>query len=145
MKKSSYHLRFTLNGEEKSLDIAIADMAGVLRPHLAIVDGTTGQEGLGPSAGDPKPLDVVVVSADAFAADAGQPFMLAPIFNQANAARFQLELLLLGHVGALAVTAPGGQHVDEGAARGAREAPRQVVELLGIQHRGNSRVRLGKG
>ena len=56
--------------EEKPLNIAIADMASVIRPELAIVDGTVGMEGLGPSAGRPKPLDVVVVSADAFAADA---------------------------------------------------------------------------
>jgi len=55
---------------DKPLDVAIADMASVLRPHLAIVDGTVGMEGLGPSAGRPKPLDAVVVSADAFAADA---------------------------------------------------------------------------
>lgn len=55
---------------QKSLDIAIADLASVLRPHLAIVDGTVGLEGLGPSAGQPKPLDAVVVSVDAFAADA---------------------------------------------------------------------------
>lgn len=56
--------------KEKSLDVAIADMASVLRPHLAIVDGTVGMEGLGPSAGRPKALDAVVVSGDAFAADA---------------------------------------------------------------------------
>jgi hypothetical protein len=56
--------------EDRPLDIAIADMASVLRPHLALVDGTVGMEGLGPSAGRPKPLDAVVVSADAFAADA---------------------------------------------------------------------------
>lgn len=55
---------------DKPLDVAIADMASVLRPHLALVDGTVGLEGLGPSAGRPKPLDAVVVSADAFAADA---------------------------------------------------------------------------
>jgi hypothetical protein len=54
----------------KPLDIAIADLSSVLRPHLAIVDGTVGMEGLGPSAGRPKPLDAVAVSADAFAADA---------------------------------------------------------------------------
>lgn len=54
----------------KSLDVAIADMASVLRPHLAIIDGTVGMEGLGPSAGQPKPLGAVVVSGDAFAADA---------------------------------------------------------------------------
>ncbi|GAK56129.1 hypothetical protein U27_03091 [Candidatus Vecturithrix granuli] len=56
--------------QEKPIDIAIADMASVLRPHLAIIDGTVGMEGLGPSAGQKKSLDVVVVSADAFAADA---------------------------------------------------------------------------
>ncbi len=55
---------------EKPIDIAIADMSWALRPHLAIIDGTVGMEGLGPSAGIPKPLNVVVVSADAFAADA---------------------------------------------------------------------------
>ena len=56
--------------DAKSLDVAIADLASVLRPHWAIIDGTVGLEGLGPSAGQPKPLDVVVASADAFAADA---------------------------------------------------------------------------
>lgn len=53
----------------RPLDLAINDMAHVLRPHFAIVDGTVGMEGLGPSAGSPKRLDVVVVSADAYAAD----------------------------------------------------------------------------
>lgn len=56
--------------DEKPINIAIADMASVLRPHLAIIDGTVGMEGLGPSAGEPKALDAVVVGADAFAADA---------------------------------------------------------------------------
>lgn len=55
--------------EDKPLDIAIADMSSVLRPGLAIIDGTIGMEGLGPSAGAAKPLGVVVVGVDAFAAD----------------------------------------------------------------------------
>jgi len=55
--------------EEKPLDIAIADMSSVLRPHLSIIDGTIGMEGLGPSAGKPKPLGVVLVGVDAFATD----------------------------------------------------------------------------
>ncbi|MBN2589983.1 MAG: DUF362 domain-containing protein [Sedimentisphaerales bacterium] len=55
---------------EKSLNVAIADMTSVLVPHLSIIDGSIGMEGLGPSAGTPKKLDCVVVSADAFAADA---------------------------------------------------------------------------
>ena len=58
------------DSDEKPLNVAIADMASVLRPHLAIIDGTVGMEGLGPSAGEAKELDSVVVSADAFAADA---------------------------------------------------------------------------
>jgi uncharacterized protein (DUF362 family) len=56
--------------DEKPIDIAIADMSSVLHPHLSIIDGTVGMEGLGPSAGQAKPLGVIVVSADAFAADA---------------------------------------------------------------------------
>lgn len=56
--------------DDKPLDIAIADMASVLRPHLAIVDGIIGMEGLGPSAGSPKPLGTVVAGVDAFSADA---------------------------------------------------------------------------
>jgi uncharacterized protein (DUF362 family) len=55
---------------EKSINIAIADMSGVLRPHLSIIDGTVGMEGMGPSAGEPRALGVIVVSADGFAADA---------------------------------------------------------------------------
>ena len=54
---------------DKSLNIAIADMASVLRPHLSIIDGTVGMEGLGPGAGDPKPLDLVLVGDDPLAAD----------------------------------------------------------------------------
>ncbi len=55
---------------EMPLNVAIAEMSSVLRPHLAVIDGTVGMEGLGPSAGDPKPIDVVVAGDDGFAADA---------------------------------------------------------------------------
>jgi uncharacterized protein (DUF362 family)/prephenate dehydratase len=55
--------------EDKSLNIAITDMASVLRPHLVIIDGTVGMEGLGPSVGEPKSLDLVIVGNDAVAAD----------------------------------------------------------------------------
>jgi uncharacterized protein (DUF362 family) len=57
-------------GGHKPIDLAIADLASVLRPHLAVIDGSIGMEGLGPSAGVPKALDAAVVSPDAFAADA---------------------------------------------------------------------------
>ena len=56
--------------DERPINIAIADMAGVLRPQLAIIDGTVGMEGLGPSAGTAKPLGVIVAGFDSFAADA---------------------------------------------------------------------------
>lgn len=69
--KVQLHMLAPVEGsEEKPINIAIADMASVLRPHLAIIDGTVGMEGLGPSAGRPKALDAVVVGADGFAADA---------------------------------------------------------------------------
>lgn len=69
--KVEFHMLPPVAGSPyKPIDLAIADMSSVLRPHLAIVDGTVGMEGLGPSAGQPKRLDAVVVSADAFAADA---------------------------------------------------------------------------
>ncbi|NLD99900.1 MAG: DUF362 domain-containing protein [Fibrobacter sp.] len=55
--------------DDKSLNVAIADMASVLYPHLSIIDGTVGMEGLGPSAGSAKEFGVIVVSTDAMAAD----------------------------------------------------------------------------
>ncbi|MHC4474911.1 MAG: DUF362 domain-containing protein [Planctomycetota bacterium] len=68
--KVELHMLPRLGGhQEKPLDIAIADMASVLRPHLSIIDGTIGMEGLGPSAGKPKALGVVLVGVDAFATD----------------------------------------------------------------------------
>jgi uncharacterized protein (DUF362 family) len=69
--KVDLHMLPQLAGyDEKPLDIAIADMSSALRPHLSIIDGTIGMEGLGPSAGRPKPLGVVLAGVDAFAADA---------------------------------------------------------------------------
>lgn len=58
------------DSNDKPLDIAIADMASVLCPHFVIIDGTIGMEGLGPSAGTPRELGVVVASSDPFSADA---------------------------------------------------------------------------
>lgn len=69
--KVDLHMLPPVSGcDDKSLDVAIADMASVLAPHFAIIDGTVGMEGLGPSAGEAKPFDVVVASSDPFAADA---------------------------------------------------------------------------
>ncbi len=69
--KVDLHMLPPVEGEsDRPLNIAIADMSGVLRPHLSIIDGTVGMEGLGPSAGRAKPFGVVVAGADPFAADA---------------------------------------------------------------------------
>ncbi len=54
----------------KSLDVAIADLATVLRPDLTVIDGTIGMEGLGPSAGAPRRADVVIAGTDPVACDA---------------------------------------------------------------------------
>lgn len=68
--KVKLHMLPPVEGDDnKPINIAIADMASVLRPHLAIIDGSVGMEGLGPSAGTPRELGVVVVSTDPFAAD----------------------------------------------------------------------------
>jgi uncharacterized protein (DUF362 family) len=37
--------------DAKTLDVAISEMASVLFPHLAIIDGTVGMEGMGPAYG----------------------------------------------------------------------------------------------
>ena len=69
--KVKLHMLPAVEGsDDKPIDVAIADMSSVLRADLAIIDGTVGMEGLGPSAGRAKRLDVVVVSTDPFAADA---------------------------------------------------------------------------
>ncbi len=69
--KVELHMMPTIEGiDEKPLNIAIADLAGVLLPHLSIIDGIVGMEGMGPSAGTAKALGVVVVGAEPLAADA---------------------------------------------------------------------------
>ncbi len=52
------------------LDIAIADLSMVAAPDLAVIDGTIGHEGMGPSAGTPRPVGLVVAGTDYLAADA---------------------------------------------------------------------------
>ena len=56
--------------EDKPIDVAISDMASILKPHLSIIDGTVCMQGMGPSAGNPCPMDLVLVGADPFASDA---------------------------------------------------------------------------
>ncbi len=55
---------------DKELDVAISDMAIVLRPDLAVIDGTVGMEGMGPAYGRPKEMGIVVIGNNGFSADA---------------------------------------------------------------------------
>ncbi|MBN2547208.1 MAG: DUF362 domain-containing protein [Spirochaetes bacterium] len=54
---------------EKTLDSAISDLATVLMPHITVIDGYIGMQGLGPSGGDPIKSDFAVASYNAFGAD----------------------------------------------------------------------------
>lgn len=51
------------------LDWAIVDLNRAIRPHLVIVDGTIGQEGLGPISGTPVRMDLVIAGRDPVAVD----------------------------------------------------------------------------
>ena len=65
--KVDLHMLPQLEGTgDKSLDLAIGDMATVLRPDFSIIDGSVCMEGLGPGAGTPKSLNVIVAAADPF-------------------------------------------------------------------------------
>ncbi|RLB02172.1 MAG: hypothetical protein DRG83_08950 [Deltaproteobacteria bacterium] len=53
----------------KELDLAIADLSKAIMPGLSVIDGTIGMEGLGPSAGMPKKVGMVICSINPIAAD----------------------------------------------------------------------------
>jgi uncharacterized protein (DUF362 family) len=53
----------------KELDAAIADLSIGIQPDLAIIDATHVMEGLGPSSGTPKKLDIIIASTSFLAAD----------------------------------------------------------------------------
>ena len=54
----------------KELDIAISEMASVLSPHLAIIDGTVGMEGMGPAYGQAKKMGIILVGNNPLSTDA---------------------------------------------------------------------------
>jgi len=53
----------------KPLDVAIADLSRVFHPDLSIVDATIAQEGLGPAAGSPREVNLVIGGTDYLAVD----------------------------------------------------------------------------
>lgn len=54
---------------EKTLDSAISDLATVLLPNIAVIDGYIGMQGLGPSGGDKIKSDFAVASFNSIGAD----------------------------------------------------------------------------
>jgi len=53
----------------KELDVAISDIAYVLRSDLSIIDASFAQEGMGPSSGNTVKLDTIIASTNFLAAD----------------------------------------------------------------------------
>ncbi len=58
------------------LDDALADLNHVLRPPLAVMDGTVGLEGDGPKSGWPRVADLVLCSRDPVAIDAVEAMVM---------------------------------------------------------------------
>jgi uncharacterized protein (DUF362 family) len=54
---------------EKTLDSAISDLTTLLLPHLTVIDGSIGMEGLGPSSGESIESDFAVAAYNPLAAD----------------------------------------------------------------------------
>ncbi|MDR1831940.1 MAG: DUF362 domain-containing protein [Fusobacteriaceae bacterium] len=48
----------------------VVDLLTVFKPVLTVIDGTVGQEGLGPIFGNPVPMGLIIASTDIVAADA---------------------------------------------------------------------------
>jgi uncharacterized protein (DUF362 family) len=71
-KARFHHLRCdaeTTRGH-KELDLAISEMASVLFPHFAIIDGTVGMEGMGPAYGTAKQMGIVLAGNNPLSTDA---------------------------------------------------------------------------
>ncbi len=51
------------------VDYGLGTLAKIIQPELNIIDGTIGQEGMGPITGGPKRANCLIASADPFAAD----------------------------------------------------------------------------
>ena len=54
----------------RELDVAISEMASVLFPHFAIIDGTVGMEGMGPAYGKRKDMGIIVAGNNGLSVDA---------------------------------------------------------------------------
>jgi len=71
-EKVRYHqLEYDIEDQfpDKTLDSAISDLASILLPHITVIDGYVGMEGLGPSGGDAIKSDFAVASLNPVGAD----------------------------------------------------------------------------
>jgi uncharacterized protein (DUF362 family) len=66
LQKTEYH---KLAPKPSDFAGIIVDVFALSKPHLNIIDGVIGMDGMGPSAGNPKEIGVVVASDDAVAVD----------------------------------------------------------------------------
>ena len=72
----------------KELDMAISEMATVLFPHLSVIDGTVGMEGMGPAYGTAKPMGIVVAGGNPLSTDAVAARLMG--FNPGDIPHLQL-------------------------------------------------------
>ncbi|MEM4724502.1 MAG: DUF362 domain-containing protein, partial [Candidatus Hadarchaeum sp.] len=66
MVKSSYHARFP---SVERFSAMLIDILSYYKPVLTVMDAVVGMEGDGPSAGNPRPIGVLLTSTDAVAVD----------------------------------------------------------------------------
>ena len=64
------HFDKKITGGHRELDVAISEMASILLPDLAIIDGTVGMEGMGPAYGRMKKMGIVLVGNNPLSVDA---------------------------------------------------------------------------
>jgi uncharacterized protein (DUF362 family)/Pyruvate/2-oxoacid:ferredoxin oxidoreductase delta subunit len=89
--KALYHYRFK---SREWLAALIVDINRTAKPALAIMDGIVAMEGMGPSGGDPRPMNVVIAGTDLSAVDVlcchliGLDPMSTPITRAAHAQRY---------------------------------------------------------
>jgi uncharacterized protein (DUF362 family)/NAD-dependent dihydropyrimidine dehydrogenase PreA subunit len=66
-RKALYHVQFQ---DVMAFSTLLVELALRLRPRLHIMDGIVAMEGNGPRGGDPRPLEVLILSEDPVAVDA---------------------------------------------------------------------------
>ncbi|MFW9894922.1 MAG: DUF362 domain-containing protein, partial [Candidatus Thorarchaeota archaeon] len=74
----------------KELDIAIADLAHIIKPNLNIIDASYVQEGMGPSSGNCVRMDTIIASTNYLAADMVALALTQPTWTLENVPHLKL-------------------------------------------------------